>query len=502
MKPALVADDAFAAAAQAAADAHVTAHAAAAAAEAEWEAQGLPRVPAPPAPPLNVPPFLRDNGDSAVYAAACIEQVCLDDKVLSVPFDLFEVEHLTDVLSMEAFDTLGEEQQEELARLLPEGFDRQALQHLLSGANVRFGNPVNAVGRQMAAGERHPRVMAYREGLAELQRRQHAHVLRDHHNGIVRTMLAMREVFSTLPEDASLSTRLEAYRAAAAAPGFVPPGTRSVVLADKKPKAVPAVPLAQNSWQEQPGQQEQWEQRGGSKAMSRPQTPQAGSGSVSPREAPAKANKKRGCPSVAALTERGEAPVAKSPKESPIKSSRSISVSLEGEALARFHEEERRRYESPFEPFRYTSLEGKPAAVAAAAKKGSKGREKPTPHTMLDPDRPVVVSFASLVRDAVARLPGGEGTKADIVYLVCRSQYFAGHTATQHQKAVSVGTTLDRLQKECDPCVQNIKGGWGYLHLGRSDEDFEKAAAAAARERKRRRKYSGDSIEGAPAPAG
>ena len=39
-------------------------------------------------------------------------------------------------------------------------------------------------------------------------------------------------------------------------------------------------------------------------------------------------------------------------------------------------------------------------------------------HTMLVSDRPAYVTILCLVRDAVARLPNGEGTRVDVSHLV------------------------------------------------------------------------------------
>ena len=43
---------------------------------------------------------------------------------------------------------------------------------------------------------------------------------------------------------------------------------------------------------------------------------------------------------------------------------------------------------------------------------------RPKPHVMLAAARPAAVTILTLVRDAVSRLPNGEGTRADIVELL------------------------------------------------------------------------------------
>lgn len=92
------------------------------------------------------------------------------------------------------------------------------------------------------------------------------------------------------------------------------------------------------------------------------------------------------------------------------------------------------------------------------------------------------------VRDAAARLPNGEGTRAEICELLKDSQFLAPDvTSTQVNTVVS--GALDRLHYEKDPCVKYDIGRklWIYLHRDRSEEEFERihqAQAAAAKARK------------------
>jgi len=109
-------------------------------------------------------------------------------------------------------------------------------------------------------------------------------------------------------------------------------------------------------------------------------------------------------------------------------------------------------------------------------------------HSLLRSDRPAYVTILSLVRDAAARLPNGEGTRAEICELLKDSQFLAPDvTSTQVNTVVS--GALDRLHYEKDPCVKYDIGRklWIYLHRDRSEEEFERihqAQAAAAKARK------------------
>ena len=77
------------------------------------------------------------------------------------------------------------------------------------------------------------------------------------------------------------------------------------------------------------------------------------------------------------------------------------------------------------------------------------------------------------VRDAAARLPNGEGTRADIVTLL-RDSALISATVTDNQVTGVVSGALDRLHYERDPCVKYDPNRklWIYLHRHREEQDF------------------------------
>jgi len=136
----------------------------------------------------------------------------------------------------------------------------------------------------------------------------------------------------------------------------------------------------------------------------------------------------------------------------------------------RFQDEERRRYENPSQVFQWTGI-GYTAVVGPV--KGANSTVRPKNHIMLVPDRPPSVTILTLVRDAVSRLPNGEGTRTDIVELLKDSQYLcpnidAGSLTT------TVSGALDRLQNETDAPVKydSNRKIWIYLHRARTVDDF------------------------------
>lgn len=141
-----------------------------------------------------------------------------------------------------------------------------------------------------------------------------------------------------------------------------------------------------------------------------------------------------------------------------------------------YREQERRRYDNPHKAFTfrsngYESVVGPLKGIYNA----SVGNAKARGHNMLSADRPNFVTILSLVRDATARLPNGEGTRADICELLKSSQYISS-TAPDNVLQSVVSGALDRMHTQFDPCVKYDpkRKIWIYLHRNRSEEDFER----------------------------
>lgn len=156
---------------------------------------------------------------------------------------------------------------------------------------------------------------------------------------------------------------------------------------------------------------------------------------------------------------------------------------------ADYQNQERQRYENPHKPFIY-QMHGFDSIVAPV--KGVFTKEsnlnKAREHSLLVSKRPPYVTILTLVRDAAARLPNGEGTRAEVCQLLKDSQYI-NPDATDGQIHTVVSGALDRLHYEKDPCVkyESARKVWIYLHKIRTVEEFEKiheASAAAARAKK------------------
>jgi hypothetical protein len=70
-----------------------------------------------------------------------------------------------------------------------------------------------------------------------------------------------------------------------------------------------------------------------------------------------------------------------------------------------------------------------------------------------------------IVKDAVARLPDGLGTKSDVALMVKDSCFYASGVSDE-SLVCTVKSCLDRLSAEPDPCVlyDSRDQVWVYLH--------------------------------------
>ncbi|XP_071806877.1 uncharacterized protein [Asterias amurensis] len=140
-----------------------------------------------------------------------------------------------------------------------------------------------------------------------------------------------------------------------------------------------------------------------------------------------------------------------------------------------FRAQEHERYEQPHKAYTY-HIHGYQSVVGPV--KGVYSREaslnKAREHSLLVSDRPPYVTILSLVRDAVARLPNGEGTRSEVCELLKDSKFLVD--ATDNQINTVVSGALDRLHYEKDPCVKydGNRKLWIYLHRNRIEEEFER----------------------------
>ncbi|KER27239.1 hypothetical protein T265_05703 [Opisthorchis viverrini] len=156
------------------------------------------------------------------------------------------------------------------------------------------------------------------------------------------------------------------------------------------------------------------------------------------------------------------------------------------EQVISFQSQEAERFARPWLPFvyriqNYESVVGPLRSAPSAASQGAtvvlhqSTHVKARDHPLLRPDRPIYVSLAEIVRDAVACLPNGEGTRGDITTLVQNSGFLL-QFIDQRKLQQCVSSALDRLQGEAsDPSVYFNAAHriWVYRHRHRTPEEFD-----------------------------
>jgi len=165
-----------------------------------------------------------------------------------------------------------------------------------------------------------------------------------------------------------------------------------------------------------------------------------------------------------------------------------------------YQEQEARRYANPGSAWQWQCYDY--SATVAPIKNINPG-VRPKNHIMLVPDRPASVSLLTLVRDAVSRLPNGEGTRSDIVELLRDSQYLVPDVETS-ALTTTVSGALDRLQNDQDAPVKydNNRKIWIYLHRAKTLEDYLNTSETDSKHQRQRqkRKFKLDSITPDVAP--
>lgn len=170
-----------------------------------------------------------------------------------------------------------------------------------------------------------------------------------------------------------------------------------------------------------------------------------------------------------------------------------VRVATQDEMLE-FQRQERLRFEQPHRPFTYR-MHGYESVVGPV--KGiytqSLALNKARGHAIMVDDRPPYVTILTLVRDATARLPNGEGTRSEISELLKCSQ-FINRQAAENVLQTIVSGALDRMHGGVDPCVRYDarRKIWIYLHRNRNEADFERMhrqTQTMVKQKQQQRKY-------------
>ncbi|XP_046967985.1 nuclear factor related to kappa-B-binding protein isoform X1 [Vanessa cardui] len=144
--------------------------------------------------------------------------------------------------------------------------------------------------------------------------------------------------------------------------------------------------------------------------------------------------------------------------------------------IAEFRSQERRRYASASKPFTFVQYGYRACVGPATGPRGGAGAGA-AGGALLAPQRPRAAAFLPLLRDALARLPNGEGSRRDIVTLLRMSQWIV--PCSEQALSSAVASALERLLTvKRDPIVKfdQRTALWTYLHRHKSEEDYAKNA--------------------------
>lgn len=144
------------------------------------------------------------------------ELVQVADSICQLPGELFKLPDLGEVLSLHTWnDCLTEEERQSLCSYLPD-MDQESynktLKELFRGKNFHFGRPLVDLWQCLKDGMCDPNVVSSRQALMTLERKEHYHRLRQYHNGMVNSLLEMRDLWLNDPE-ANLEERLNSWHA-------------------------------------------------------------------------------------------------------------------------------------------------------------------------------------------------------------------------------------------------------------------------------------------------
>ncbi|KAJ1388804.1 Nuclear factor connected with kappa-B-binding protein [Sesbania bispinosa] len=125
--------------------------------------------------------------------------VSSDHKVLTdvftMPQEIFDLDNLSDVLSYEVWKThLSESERNLLMHFLPSGLEpHQAVEELLAGSNLHFGNPFLKWGASLCLGDLHPDMIIDREQHLNSEKRAHYSYLHNYHNDMIGFLSKLKE---------------------------------------------------------------------------------------------------------------------------------------------------------------------------------------------------------------------------------------------------------------------------------------------------------------------
>ncbi|CAA7409555.1 unnamed protein product [Spirodela intermedia] len=143
------------------------------------------------------------------------ELIKIRDQICSVPYDLYDLANLKEVLSLETWNScLSEEERFSLTAYLP-NVDQETfwltIRELLGGEDVFFGSPLDVFFQRLKGGLYSPRVSQSREALQFVHRCGHYHSLRLYHEKMAQTFISMQKAWRECLPSTTAEERIDIW---------------------------------------------------------------------------------------------------------------------------------------------------------------------------------------------------------------------------------------------------------------------------------------------------
>ncbi|EOA23402.1 hypothetical protein CARUB_v10016582mg [Capsella rubella] len=140
-----------------------------------------------------------DDFDLLELAETGAEFCQVGNVTCSIPFELYDLSSLEDILSVDVWnECLTEEERFSLSSYLPD-MDQltfmRTLKELFEGRNFHFGSPIKKLFDMLKGGQCEPRNTLYLEGRNLFLRTKHYHTLRKYHNDMVVNLCQTRDAW-------------------------------------------------------------------------------------------------------------------------------------------------------------------------------------------------------------------------------------------------------------------------------------------------------------------
>lgn len=157
-----------------------------------------------------------DDLDDHDFQGIGCELGMVDGQIFSIPYELFDLQDLREILSLETWNScLTEEERFSLSAYLPDMDEWTfwlTMSELFTGSDMYFGNPVETFFKRLKGGFYPPKITCLRESLRFLERRGFYHALRSYHDKMAQAVVDMRRLWDKCDIDAGVEERLYMWR--------------------------------------------------------------------------------------------------------------------------------------------------------------------------------------------------------------------------------------------------------------------------------------------------